>query len=736
MQGKSYLASVIINLLILAGVQTASAQSYGTLRGTVVLERSGEALHHATVLVPRLGRTAETGDDGTYVFEKVPVGAYDVVAHMHPLTDLRKTVQMAAGETAVLDFQLKLEPVHEVVTVTASGREQTTLEAFQSVTAIEQLDLATQAAASLGEVLDKETGVAKRSSGPGTSRPVVRGFDGDRVLILQDGMPTGTLSSQSGDHGEPVNATELERVEVVRGPATLLYGTNALGGVVNVITGHHQIHQHPHEGLRGFLTGTGGTNNTAGGGSGGFEYGTGNWLISGSGGGLRTGDYKSPLGKVVNSETAMKDTAGSVARYTEKGFFHAGYGVSDGRYGVPLAPEGHEDVGDHHEHEGAVDLKWRRQNARFTGGFRNFGAFDRFTASLNYSDWNHKEVVEEIVATEFFNKQLVYRGVFDQHPRGRMSGSFGFSGLHRSYKVRGEEQLTPPTTQNSFAGFALEEFAFKRFRLQLGGRLETNRFDPGGLPSRTFTGFSGSAAINVPVWKDGALVASYNHSYRSPAMEELYNFGPHHGNFAFEIGDPNLKRELGDGFEVSYRHRASRVRGEVNLFYYLLNDFVYLAPTGEVEEGLVKALYTQADSRYMGAEARIDVGLHRYVWLNLGFDSVDAQLCESKTPLPRIPPVRGRIGLDARYKGFSFQPELVLANGQHQLYVNETRTAGYAVINLGTSYTVAGQHALHVFSLTVFNAADQLYRNHLSLIKEFAPEIGRGVRFAYTVRFF
>jgi len=163
---------------------------------------------------------------------------------------------------------------------------------------------------------------------------------------------------------------------------------------------------------------------------------------------------------------------------------------------------------------------------------------------------------------------------------------------------------------------------------------------------------------------------------------------------------------------------------------------VYLAPTGEIEEGLVKALYTQADSRYMGAEGRLDVGLHRDVWLNLGFDSVDAQLRESRTPLPRIPPVRGRIGLDARYKGLSFQPELVLANAQQQLYFNETPTAGYGVVNLGTSYTVARQHALHVFSLTVFNAADHLYRNHLSLLKEFAPEIGRGVRFAYTVRFF
>jgi hypothetical protein len=163
---------------------------------------------------------------------------------------------------------------------------------------------------------------------------------------------------------------------------------------------------------------------------------------------------------------------------------------------------------------------------------------------------------------------------------------------------------------------------------------------------------------------------------------------------------------------------------------------VYLAPTGEIEHGLIQAHYRQADSRYMGAEARMDIGLRPDLWLKLGFDAVDAQLRASRLPLPRIPPARGRIGFDARFKGFSFEPTLLLAAPQSQLYFNETRTPGYAVLNLNAGYVWAQTHVLHSFHVVVFNAADRLYRNHVSLIKDYAPEIGRGVRFAYTLRFF
>jgi iron complex outermembrane receptor protein len=746
MQVSFRIKTILLWITLIPWAGAGQTQTHGVLRGQVVLDRTGDPLHHASVLIVELARRTETDAEGRYEFLNVPPGRYSVVAHMHPLADERKTVEVPAGASVELDFRLVLAPVHEEITVTASGREQPTMEAFQAVSSLELLQLTPKAAASLGEVLEGETGVAKRSYGPGSSRPVIRGFDGDRVLILEDGLPTGTLSSQSGDHGEPVNVAAVERVEVVRGPATLLYGANALGGVVNVITGHHQIHQHPHEGVRGFLTGSAGSNNALGGVSGGVEAGKGRWLASIAGGGLRTGDYRTPLGPVVNSHTSNKNVSGSIARYGDRWLFHAGYGIHDGRYGIPDIPalreHRHGDEGDTaeqaHEHaEGPVDLKFRRQNVRLLAGIKELNSWlQRFTLNLNYSDWNHRELVGAEVGTEFFNRQLSWRGVFDQRDRRQLRGSLGFQGLARSYRIRGAEQLTPPVKQYAIAAFGLEEFSFERFRLQLGGRLETNQYRPQDRPSRGFTGASGSAGLIVPAGRFGSLLASFSHSYRAPAIEELYNYGPHHGNLAFEIGDPNLTRESAQGIELAWRTQARRLRGEVNTFYYRLNDYVYLAPTGEIEHGLIQAHYRQADSRYMGGEARMDIGLRPDLWLKLGFDAVDAQLRASRLPLPRIPPARGRIGFDARFKGFSFEPTLLLAAPQSQLYFNETRTPGYAVLNLNAGYVWAQTHVLHSFHVIVFNAADRLYRNHVSLIKDYAPEIGRGVRFAYTLRFF
>jgi iron complex outermembrane receptor protein len=178
------------------------------------------------------------------------------------------------------------------------------------------------------------------------------------------------------------------------------------------------------------------------------------------------------------------------------------------------------------------------------------------------------------------------------------------------------------------------------------------------------------------------------------------------------------------------------VRAEASFFYYSLKDFVFLAPTGEIEDGLIAADYAQADANYRGAEGRLDVGLHQNLWLNLLVDGVHAEITDDNTPLPRIPPVRGRIGFDGRYKGLSVRPEVVLANHQDRVFPTETNTAGFAVLNLSGSYTIVRPHSMHMFSATLFNTGDRLYRNHLSFIKVFAPEIGRGARVAYTIRFF
>ena len=198
------------------------------------------------------------------------------------------------------------------------------------------------------------TGIAKRGFGPGPARPIVRGFDGDRVLIMEDGIRTGTLSSQSGDHGEMINPAQLERLEIVKGPATLLYSGNAMGGTVNAISRHHEAHRHAHQGFRGFVSGSAGTANALGGGSAGLEYGVGNWMIWGRGGGVRTGDYRAPeQGKIYNSRSQLRNGGAGLGWYGDKFFFSVEAKFDDGAYGVPFVQEfhGHHGEGGHGEEE-------------------------------------------------------------------------------------------------------------------------------------------------------------------------------------------------------------------------------------------------------------------------------------------------------------------------------------------------------------------------------------------------
>ena len=752
------------------------AQSSGRIVGTVSMKETGSPLHGANILVVELGRSTLSEDDGSYEFGNIPPGRYHVVAHLDSLfTEAAKVVTVEAGADGSADFLLELTAQRYEITVTSADKEETAFEAFQSVESIAAYDLAESTDVSLGETLDHKvgTGIAKRSFGPGSSRPIIRGFDGDRVLVMEDGIRTGTLSSQSGDHGELINPAQLERLEIVKGPATLLYSGNAMGGTVNAVSRHHEMHRHPHQGLRGFVSGSAGSNNALGGASAGFEYGHKKWMLWGQGGGVRSGDYTAPIqGEIFNSRSRTANGGAGFGWYGDKTFFSLNIKYDDGFYGVPFAEElhGHEEEGEHgHDEEEEEDIERialdsRRENYRFDWGLQNLGtAIESFELKLNYTDWSHDEIEffeqdEQEIGTQFDQQQFVYRGVFEQGAAGPLSGRFGFWGIERDYDVAGEEALSPPVDQTGFAAFVLEELSFERFKLQFGGRLETARYTPAFAErghgheeegeeeheeeevtpavKRNFTGASASAGIHADIWQGGAFVANYAHSYRAPALEELYNFGPHVGNLAFEIGDPSLFAETGDGVELSLRHRGPKARAELNLFYYDFSSFIFPFATGEVEDGLRVIEFTQRNARFTGTEAGVDLAIHPNIWLNLGADFVDAQDTDFNTPLPRIPPLRGKVGLDINHSGFRFTPRLILASQQHQTFTGETRTPGYAVVDLKASYTLARIHLAHQFSVNVFNIGDRLYRNHSSFIKDLAPEIGRGIRFTYMLRFF
>jgi iron complex outermembrane receptor protein len=734
--------AVGICLLLTDAKLMAQAGAVGTLHGRVTVKERNVPLQGASVQIVELNRATRTDADGYYEFRDVPAGYYDVISHMHALMDDVLPVEILAGQSTTLNFQLTFQHLHHEVTVTASGKEQTSFDSFQAVSVLDTIELASNPSFGLGELTDNLPGVAKRSFGPGSSRPVLRGFDGDRVLVLTDGLPTGTLSSQSGEHAEPIDGTSLDRLEIVKGPATLLYGSNAIGGVVNAVTQHHLVHEHPHEGLRANLHASAGANNNLAAGGANMEYGVRNWLFWGGGTRQITSDYHSPEGRVENSLTRLNSGHLGVGWFGAKPYFTLGYAFNDGRFGVPFAGEfhHHEDgapAGADEEPPALVDETFTWQNVRVGTGVRAIGSFlEAFRFAASFARWMHKELENDVPATAFDNKLWSFRGTFEQSPLRRLSGSFGFQGSVRDYLAQGEEALSPPVASGSFALFALEEIPLERARMQFGGRIEHTLYRPEGLARRSFTGASGAVGFHLPLWKKGVFVANYTHSYRAPALEELYNNGPHIGNLAFEVGDPNLKRETSEGLDVSFRHDSDRVKAEANFYHYWLHDFVYLALTGEMEHGLRVAEFAQADARFTGAEASLDIIAHPNLWLNLGMDTVRAEFASSGGPLPRIPPLRGRLGFDVRFRGFSFKPELRLAADQSRIYPTETPTPGYGVVNLTASYIFAQAHRAHVFTFTIQNAGDRLYRNHLSFIKDLAPEMGRDLRFSYNLRFF
>lgn len=753
---------ILLSALFIFSI-TALAQN-GSISGKVTYGGS-TPLHDATVQLMQTGRIVRTDAEGNYTITDVAPGRYTVLAHVEGFSDVTRVVVVAAGSEARADLNLRVAALQEQVTVTATGTEQSVFDSFQTVNSVGSTRIMQKAATSIGEVLESETGVAKRSFGPGPSRPVIRGFDGDRVLVVQDGIRTGSLASQSGDHAEPVDPVGAERIEVLKGPATLLYGSNAIGGVVNVIDHHDNDFV---SGFRGFLTGVTGSADKQAGFAGGGEYGYKNFMFRGKAGAQRTGNFSTPEGVVPNSRSRSNNGSFGLGYYGEKAWIDGSFAVDIRKFGVPYAGEfhGHHEEHEHlsflagedeheHEHEEIdVSLRSRAYNTKFSGGFRDLtNPFLRgMQYSFFYSDYKHDEIETEIehneseIATVYKNKTFSYRTLFEQQRAGRLTGRFGFEGFNRNYRVDGEEQLVNgKIAHNSFSAYALEEIDLKRVKFQFGGRIENNRYNPEDplLTDRDFTAFSGGAGINVGLWEGGALVANYTHSTRAPALEELYNHGPHIGNMTYEVGNDALKTERSNGIDVSLRHISDKFRLTGDVFHYSISNFVYLAAADEdedgepdTEHGLFVGNYTQDNAAFTGAELSAEASFNRFIGAFLNFDTVRARLTDRDENLPRIPPARVRLGLDLRYKDLTVRPELLFAARQKKVSPLETQTDGYGLLNIAGSYTIGRQHHAHIFSVNAYNLTNKLYRNHLSFVKDLVPEIGRGIRFGYTVRFF
>jgi iron complex outermembrane receptor protein len=749
-------ACVLAIFAALALQLPAAAQDPLVFTGRLIDSVSGQPVGGITIQLDEVRRQATSQPDGTFTITGLAAGTYHLSVVSPGYSSRRAEIVVpspapASASTAPVDIALDPElHFQDVVTVGATVRSQ--FESYQPTSVLAGQDLARQLEGSLGATLEQQPGLASRSLGPAASRPVVRGLDGDRVLILQDGQRIGDLSSQSGDHGVTVNPAAARRIEVVRGPATLLYGANAIGGLVNVLT--DDIPTRPVTTASGSVTFDLGSAAGEGGGAGSIRMGNGRFALTAGGGGRRSGDVGTPLGAVANSQSRTGFGSLGLAWTAERGFLGASYGYDDTKYGIPVVEDGR------------LQLTPRRHAFSLRGGARDLrGVFDEVRGTLALRRYRHDEQDGGEVGTRFRNDTTELELMASHRPFGRLEGSVGGWWLDRRFDARGEEALSPAVDQRGLAAFVYEELTWPHVTFQFGARLDSSRFEPRAEPVREFTELSGSVGVLLrPRAADDRLTiaASLARAARSPAMEELFFFGLHHGNFAIELGNPELEPERGLGVDVSVRWRGPRASGEITWFRNDIANFIYrneLAHTdfelreddylarfpgralaghahGEDEgEDLAIVDLVGADAVLQGVELHGDVQVAPRLFAEAGLDYVRGSRQAAGDPLPRMPPLRVRGGLRYQWNAFQAGGEVLGVSAQKRVSGAETSTGGYALLDLFASWSFTSGRVLNTITGRLDNATNRLYRSHLSLIKDQAPEMGRNAKVLYTAGF-
>ncbi len=722
---RYHFALLAAALVVLALIATPLAAQTGTiLSGRVTQGANNLPMAGALVVIDELRREVRADEQGNYVFAAVPPGQYHVGVRAEGYSTKRTEVTVGATPTTLnlsIDFDLHFA---EVLSVSPNARPQ--FESYQPTTVLDGQELTKNLESTLAATLSEAPGVALREFGPGPARPIIRGLDGDRVAVLEDGQRMGDLSSQSGDHSVPTNPAAARRIEVVRGPATLLYGANAIGGLVNVIT--DSIPSEKSQGASGNITMNYGSNAGAAGGAGDIHVGNGKFALHFGGAGTRAGNYTTPEGDVPNSESRTAMGQVGAAWTGEKSYLGASYGYDDSKYGIPVVEDG------------SISLTPKRHSFSARAGGKDLGGWlQSYRATLGVRRYEHSELQGTAVGTTFHNDTLEGEALLSHKRVGRLIGSFGGWFMHRAFDAIGVETLSPPVDQRAYAGFLYEEVESPHATLQFGGRLDHTRYEPeGGLRARDFTEFSGSLGLLIKpqAAKDNFVVAlNLARAARYPALEELYYFGPHPGNLAFEIGNDSLGAEHALGFDLSLRGRGERFEGELSFFRNDITNYIFRQPTGDIKEDFPVVRNIAADSVLMGVEAHGDVRLGHGLTLEMTYDWVQGELKASGAPLPRIPPFRVLSGLTYQKNAFQAGASMQAVSEQTRVFGNETTTGGYVTGKAFASYSFERGGVLNTVTARLDNATDKLYRNHLNYLKDVLPEVGRSFKLVYALGF-
>jgi iron complex outermembrane recepter protein len=729
-----------------------SAQSTASISGTVFTS-DGSLATDAEVSIVELRRTIKVGTDATFRFPNLPAGHYHLQARSARSGSSVADVRVAPGENARIE--LAVDPVlhSEEIVVSASADSRRASEVYQPIAVVTEEELQRELEPTLGETLNEESGVNSTFFGQGSSRPIIRGLGSDRIRILSDGLGANDASNISPDHAVSIDPGTAEQIEILRGPATLLYGSNAVGGVVNVID--EKIPATVPAEIGGDVDLRVGS--VAEEINGGFDLsgGRGSFAWTASAVLRETDDYEIPgaadehddepherTGVVANSSLDSQTFTLGGSFVGSSGFLGISVNRFDTNYGVPGHASHDEEGGaeEREEEEEFVRIDLEQQRIDLKGELTTLpGFFRNARIRIGHTDYEHTELEGKEIGTRFLSDGIEARIDASHRDIGTLRGSMGVQYQDVELQAIGEEAFVPPNSTKSAAVFAFEELTRGRFDFQFGARYETQDVSTSAdLPDRSFDGLSGSVGTIFRSSNGSAIALSLARAIRLPTATELYADGPHAATSQYEIGDIDLNEEESLGIDLSFRKLIGRFRGEINLFQNYFNGFIFDAPTGEEIDELPVFRYQQRDATFRGIEVETHTELFHmgdtHLELEAGGDYVRASIDEGGD-LPRIPPLRMNVGLLWTNGGFRGGADVRHYFEQDEVAAFEESTDGYTLVSANVGYRWFTRNLVHDVVLRGTNLTDELARPHVSPLKERAPLPGRDFNLSYRLTF-
>ena len=651
---------------------------------------------------------------------------------LKPLLFLMTTLFAApaiAADSATIDLAS--------VPVTGNPLGVSSDELVVPVSVLNGRELSFKRESTLGDTLNGIPGVSATSLGPNSSRPVIRGLDAERVRILQNGLGILDAASLSFDHAVALDPLVIEQVEVVRGPAALLYGGSAMGGVVNAID--HRIPTEKLEGVAGRAEASFGGANSQNNAAGVVDIGNGKIAIHADAYTRKSSDLDIPgfavsnrknrsdgtarenRGRLVNSSAESDGGALGASITFDNGYAGLSYSGFNNNYGT-VADE-----------EVRVDMKSDRWD--FASEIKELdGIFNRVKLKLAHTDYKHQELEGGEVGTTFKNRGMEGSLEVGHADIGLLKGVLGMQFQNSNFEALGDEAFVPGVNTQSKAAYVYEELGLDQFKITFGGRVERVNVDSkadakfGAAQNNSFTPVSYALGGLYTFDANWSVATNLSHNERAPSYFELYADGEHVATGQFEVGNSNFKEERSNGIDAQLRWKEGRNNFNVGAYYTRFSNFIGLLATGETDadSDLPIAEFTAFAATFKGLEAdgRFNVADH---WdVTVRGDYVHATNRDNGDALPRISPLRLGAGLQYQKERFGARFDVLRAFNQGRTAENELATDGYTNVSLLATYRLPTTMSLELFA-KANNLLDQEIREHASFLKDIAPQAGRSV---------